>query len=335
MRDVAALAGVGLKTVSRVINAEPGVSDARRDRVLRAARQLDYQPNLTAGSLRRGGGKTATIGTILENVANPFSAALQGAVEEVANAHGSLVFAASANEDGERERALVSSFVGHRVDGLIIAPAATDHSYLAGEVRSGLHVVFVDRRPKYLNADAVVTANSEGALAATRHLIGVGHRRIAFLADDPAIDTAADRLAGYRSALAAAGIGHDPEIVRVGLGSLHDAEAAVRDLLAADDPPTALFTAQNLITEGALRALQALDQASRIALVGFDDFPMADRLMPAVTVVAQDPARMGRMAAEILFGRLQGDDGPPRTQVLATELITRGSGEIAPHSARA
>ena len=157
IRDVAALARVGLKTVSRVINGEPGVSPELRARVTRAIDQLGYRPNLTASSLRRTDGKTATVGTVLGNVANPFSAALQRAVEDAAREHGVMVYAGSADDDGGRERALAASYVAHRVDGLIIMPVNADQSYLVNERRSGLAVVFVDRPPRFLDADAVVS----------------------------------------------------------------------------------------------------------------------------------------------------------------------------------
>ena len=333
IRDVAALARVSLKTVSRVSNGEPGVSAELHERVMRAIEQLNYHPNLTASNLRRTGGKTATVGTVLENVANPFSAALQRAVEDVAREHGVMVFASSADEDGARERALAASFVAHRVDGIIIMPADGDQSYLANERRSGLTVVFVDRPPRFLDADAVVSSNRIGAAAATSHLVAHGHRRIGFIGDVQTIHTASERLAGYRDGLVAAGIAFDEALVRVDIHSVEAAVEAARGLLGAETPPTALFTAQNLITEGAVQALRALGLQRRVALVGFDDFPMADLLDPPVTVVAQDPTKIGALAAAILFRRLAGDRSPTTTTVVPTILIPRGSGEVRAPSA--
>jgi LacI family transcriptional regulator len=144
------------------------------------------------------------------------------------------------------------------------------------------------------------------------------------------IQTAADRLRGYRLGLAALGVDEDPAIVRTGLRSVDAAALAVTKLLRATNPPTALFTAQNLVTIGGLHALRELGLEHRTALVGFDDIELADLLEPAVTVVAQDPAAMGRAAADILFRRLDGDDSPPEHLVIDVELIARGSGEIAP-----
>ena len=330
IRDVAALARVGLKTVSRVINDEPGVSPELRGRVQRAIEQIGYRPNMTASSLRRMDGKTATLGTVLENVANPFSSALQRAVEDVARAHRVMVFASSADEDAERERALVIAFVSRRVDGLIIVPTAADQSYLVAERRAGLAVVFLDRPPRFLDADAVVSANRDGSATAVRHLASHGHARIALISDQPAIYTAAERQAGYRDGMRDAGLVVDEALIRVGVRSVEAAADAVEELLSATGPPTALFTAQNLITEGAVHALRRLGLQDRVALVGFDDFPMADLLQPAVTVVAQDPARMGGLAASILFRRLAGDRSPSETVIVPTTLIARGSGEIRP-----
>jgi LacI family transcriptional regulator len=334
MRDVAALAGVSLKTVSRVINGETTVAPELAARVQRAATALDYRPNLTARNLRSSDGRTLTIGLLLENVANPFSSALHRAVEDVARGRGVAVFAGSVDEDPERERELALALVARRVDGLIIVPAGDDQSYLANERSAGLSLVFADRPPRLLRADAVVSDNAAGAREAVLHLIAGGHTRIGFLGDLRQIPTAADRFSGYREALAAAGIVADDQLVRFDLHSVEAAEAAVRSLLLGPRP-SALFATQNLITIGALRALRELGLSDRIALVGFDDFMLADMLQPAVTVVAQDPAAIGAAACRVLFARMDGDASPPRSHTIPARLIARGSGEIAPEARRA
>lgn len=328
MREVAALAGVSLKTVSRVVNEEPGVSDDLVERVRRAARTLDYQPNLTASSLRRNDGKSKTIGVLLENVANPFSGALHRAVEDVARARGVLVFAGSLDEDHARERELATAFVSRRVDGLIVVPAGPDQSYLAMERKAGTPMVFVDRPPTFLDADSVLTANEDGARGAVSHLVEHGHRRIAYLGDFSTISTAVERYVGYTAVLERAGIPVDPAIVRHNLHTSEAARAAMLEVLDVDDPPTAVFASQNLITIGAIRALRDRSVHRSVALVGFDDIPLADLLEPGVTLVIQDVAAMGVLAAELLFRRLDGDDAPSSRHVLETRLVTRGSGEI-------
>lgn len=330
MRDVAALAGVSLKTVSRVVNGEPGVSPALVERVERAADQLDFRPNLGARSLRRSDRRTATIGLILENLANPYSASVHRAIEDVARERGVAVLAGSIDETAQRERELVEAFSSRRVDGLVVMPAGADQGYLMLERRAGVALVFVDRPPRGLSADVVVADNRTGARTGTAHLISHGHRRIGFLGDLPWIVTEQERLDGYADALRDAGLDLRPEYVAQGLGTPAAAEEGTRRLLTLADPPTALFSAQNLVTIGAIRALRSLRRQHEVALVGFDDFLLADLLDPAVTVIAQDPQAIGTIAAQRLFARIDGQAGPVTHDVVPTELIVRGSGEIRP-----
>ena len=328
MREVAALAGVSLKTVSRVINAEPAVSETVRSRVVGAIQRLDYRHNHEASSLRRSDRKSSTIGVLLEDVANPFSSALHREIEDVALQRGVLVLAGSSDEDQAREQQLIAAFTSRRVDGLIIVPASHDHSYLLSERRAGTSMVFVDRPPAFLDADSILTDNQAGVRQGIAHLIAHNHRRIGYLGDLMTITTAAERCQGYEQELASAGIALDPQLVRLNVHGIDKADAATVELLGLREPPTALFTSQNLLTIGASRALHRLDLHHRTALVGFDDVLLADLLDPGITVIAQDPSTMGRKAAEQLFRRIDGDQSPSVHLVVPTRLITRGSGEI-------
>ncbi len=330
MRDVAARAGVSLKTVSRVLNREAGVAPDTSGRVTAAAQDLHFQLNQGARSLRRSDGRTALIGLVLENVENPFSSALHRAVENVARERGISVLAGSLDEDPDRERELVAAFSARRVDGLIIMPTGTDHSYLLPERRAGTPMVFVDRAAGRIDADVVLSDNRIGARTGVAHLISGGHRHIGFLGDQVRISTAQERHAGYLEAMSVAGLPVSDRTTRQDAVTMEAAEAATVELLTATDPPTALFTAQNLITYGALRALRRLGCQHEVALVGFDDFLLAELLDPAVTVVAQDPHGIGELAAAALFRRRDGDESPYATEVVTTKLIARGSGEIAP-----
>jgi LacI family transcriptional regulator len=327
IRDVAALAGVGIKTVSRVINDEANVSPAMRERVQAAVVALNFQPHQGAGALRRGDHRTRTLGLLLDAVDNPFDAAINRAVEAVASRHGFVVFAASSEDDAERERSLVEVFARRRVDGLLLTMIGQDHGYLQAERDQGTSLVFLDRPPIGLAADAVLTDNYAAARTATRHLLAAGHRRLAHLGDDLVISTARERRRGFADAVSEVG----PGVVARHVDDLRceaEAEAAVRALLDLAEPPTALFTAQNLVTIGALRALHSRGAQHDVALVGFDDLPLADLLQPGVTVMAQDPGRMGTLAAERLFDRLAGSTGPAETLVVPATLVVRGSGEI-------
>lgn len=330
MRDVAALAGVSLKTVSRVVNGEPTVAADLAERVRVAAAQLSYQPNLTASNLRRADRKSFSIGLLVQDMANPFSATIFRAVENVANAAGISVLASSMDENPDRERVLVADLTARRVDGLIIVPASHDHSYLRLEQRSGTALVFADRPPELLAADAVLTDNRGETASGIRFLLERGHRRIAYIGDLDSITSARERFAGYADALTVAGLPVDPALVRRDVHPHQAARAVCAGLLTGPNPPTALFTAQNMITVGAVRALRELGMQRSVALLGFDDFELADLLQPSIAVVAQDPAAMGRLSAELLLRRIAGEDFPPGRHMVPARLIVRESALVRP-----
>lgn len=325
MVDVARVAGVSVKTVSRVINHEPGVRPETGVRVRDAVEALGYRANDIARNLRRGRA-SASIGLTIEDVRNPFYSSIAKAVEGVARGHGYVVIIANSDEDPAAERTAVGTLLERRVGGLLMVPAGRDHSYLRDEVRLGTPVVFIDRPADSIEADEVLLDNGGGARQATEHLLAQGHRRIGVVGDPPTISTIAERLAGYQASLEGAGVPIDESLIRVGVHDVRLGEAAVRELLAMEDPPTAIFATNNRACIGALHALRAT--GARTALVGFDDFELADLL--ETTVVRHDPSELGRRAAEILFARLAGDTGPPRRIVLPTRLVARGSGEVPP-----
>ncbi|MFF8258618.1 LacI family DNA-binding transcriptional regulator [Streptomyces virginiae] len=326
MKDVAAQAGVGLKTVSRVVNGEPGVTPETEKRVLEAIEALGFRRNDSARVLRKG--RTATVGLVLEDLADPFYGPLNRAVEEVARAHGALLINGSSAEDPERERELALALCARRVDGLIVIPAGNDHRYLEPEMRAGVATVFVDRPAGRIDADVVLSDNFGGARGGVAHLIAGGHRRIGFIGDHPRIHTATERLRGYRAAMAEAGLAVAGSWVSLGSTDPDRVAAAARSMLAGPEPVTAVFAGNNRVTVTVVRVLAALERP--VALVGFDDFELADLLRPGVTVVAQDPAALGRVATDRLFQRLAGAGLPPSRTELPTRLVPRGSGEIPP-----
>lgn len=330
MRDVAAMAGVSFKTVSRVVNDEAGVSDALRGRVRAAVEQLHYRHNLAASNLRRTAPRTATVGALLQDVGNSFSAALLRSLENCLRERNIAVLASSLDEEPERERRLVHDLVARRVDGLVLMPASASQEYLISERRAGLPTVFVDRAPQGVDADSVTVDNHAGGAMAARHLLAQGHRRIACLSDLARIRTAAQRQAGFTEAMATGGLGEGGELVRDNLRSAGAAQAALTELMLLPDPPTAVFAGRNDLSIGAVRALRALGLSHRVALVGFDDFPLADVLEPALTVVRQDVIRVGNEVGRLLLARLDGDTSSPVHVVLTPALVVRGSGEVPP-----
>jgi LacI family transcriptional regulator len=290
---------------------------------------LNFKPNQGAGALRRGDRKTLTLGLLVDAVDNPFSALINRAVETVAYGRDTAVLAASSDNDPDRERIMVDAFTRRRVDGLILNTVTEDQGYLQSEREQGTPLVFVDRPPNGLLADAVITNNYEAAVEATRHLISNGHRHIAHLGDEPATSSARGRRRGFSDAMAEAGLAETSREVTA-LRSGQEAYAAVHGLLQLDHPPTALFTSHYLLTLGAIRALHDLRLQETIALIGFDDIVLADLVHPGITVMAQDPTRLGTLAAERLFARLDGDVSAVQTVVVPAVLIARGSGEIPP-----
>lgn len=329
MRDVALLAGVGIKTVSRVINDEPYVSAATRQKVLGAAHQLNYQLDMAARSLRRAGQQTQSIGLLLPSVANPFHGQIHRALGDVLAAHGIAVMAASMDDDADREHAIATSFLRRRVDGLVLTPIATSQGYLA-PYSGALPTVFIDREPRGIDADAVVSDNAVGAATAAAHLISQGHTKLAYFGGRADIQTARERRRGFSEELGRAGISVASIPFLDGLQGEDSAYIATRNLLTGAAPPTAIFSAQILVTWGVMRALKDLRLNRTVALVGFGDFTLSNLTNPGTTVIAQRPEHLGRLAAERILARMNGDRQEPRTYVVPTQLLPMGSGELPP-----
>ena len=331
MKDVAARSGVALKTVSRVVNGEPGVTQATADRVLAAIAELGFRRNESARLLRTG--QTATLAFIAGQVADPDQAALYRGLEEVAREQGFLLYSGSTDDDEDREERLALALCARRVDGLVIVPTAGDHGYLAAEIQAGVATVFALRPPEPAGlGDVVVADEPGGAKQAVAHLIAHGHRRIGYLGQpggpDPQDTLAAyrsRRLAlGYAEAMAAAGLPADERWLSLTPGTVPGAGV------------TAVFCGGKAHTAQALHALAPAGQGAdaahpgRVAVIGFGDFELAGLVPPGITVVSYDPARIGRTAGELLPRRLAGDRGPPRLAELPVTLIPRGSAEFPP-----
>lgn len=331
MRDVATAAGVSLKSVSRVVNDEQGVSPPLAGRVLAAIDELAYQPDHRARQLRQKIPDTATIGCLISDVANPFFGSLLRGIEDVASARGCLVMSASTAGSTTTMRALIQSFVRRRLDGLIIVPVGPIDGSLAAEISQGHPVVFADLEPPETHTvDIARTDHHAGAVRAVRHLASFGHTRIAYLGDDLSVFSASERLRGFRNVMSELNLVVDPELVMTATSSPEEWTGLSASILTLDEPPTAVFSAQNIVTTGVVRALHLHGLENHIAQVGFDDLALANVVSPALTVVSQQPQTLGNMAAETLFRRIDGDDGPVQRHLVDPPLILRGSGEIRP-----
>lgn len=330
LRDVAEMANTSVKTASRVVNNEDGVSSELASRVQTAVQILGYRPDDRARRLRRSTATNGVIGLIQADVSNPFFASIFFGVEEVASEMGHVVLAAGSEGSADRFDEIVESFITRRVDGLIVVPVGNELSLIRREMTMGTPVVFVDQVPSEPIGDVVTSDHFGGALSAVTHLMDAGHTRIAFLGDDPAYFSASERKRGWLAAHDQHGLTADPSIVRDRVGASRPAERAVLQLMSMEEPPTALFTAQNLISIGAIRALKSLGLDQQVAMVGFDDIELADVLDPGLTCAPQDPVSLGRTATRLLFRRISGESGPAETVVIPVELVIRGSGEIRP-----
>jgi len=313
MKDVASRAGVALKTVSRVVNREPGVTPATTKRVLGAIEDLGFRRNESARLLRTG--HTATLGYIADTWADPDHPAVYRGLEGVAREHGYLLYSGSTDAIAEREEQLALAMCARRVDGLIITPTPGSHDYLVSEIEAGVATVFVLRAPQLVRADAVLPDERGGARAAIAHLVALGHRKIGFFGG-PAGHRSRTLRAACAEAMAGAGLAADPAWLALDAAGL------------ANTDVTAVFCADQERTRAALRARSrsggrgSADHGD-VAVVGFGDFEFADLLSPPVTVVRYDPELIGRTAGELLLRRLAGEEGPARLVQVPVELVVR------------
>ncbi|MGX5696511.1 LacI family DNA-binding transcriptional regulator [Agromyces soli] len=324
--DVARLAGVSAKTVSRVFNQRELVGPETAERVLSAAQRLRFRPNTLARGLRRGAG-TNTVGFIMGEFGNPFYYKVAAGIEQELAEHGYRLVVATTDDSPDGEARVADALLAQRVDALLIIPASADQSYLDGERQLGTPVVSIDRPAQNLTADAVVLENRQIVLDATRRLLALGHRRIGYVCNPADVFTQAERIAGFRQAMRDAGLDDSSRWERLTDDRSIPADTIVRELLTGDHAPTAMITGNNRSTIGALRAMRSLGD-DRTALIGFDDFDTADVL--GVSVISYDPIGLGRSAARLALERLDDPTGRPRRIVLPTWIVERGTGERSP-----
>jgi LacI family transcriptional regulator len=337
LKDVAVLAGVGTKTASRVFNGVQTVNPELAERVRSAAAKMAYRPNIAAGNLRRGPGHSKTIGLLLSELATPHYAAIMSAVENEARQRGVVLLAAGFDDSPAIQRQMTENLIDRGIDGLLIAPTAEDHVHLLHEHEHGTPLVILDREPTVTGTfDTVVAASRRGAQDAIDHLVSFGHSRIGYVGMPLERGNNMQRFAGYCDGLQSAGLTVDHTLITharadVGLEHLANAARAIaHQILSGIQPPTAIFASHALAAMGTMLALRDRGLQHRVAVVGFDDAPLASLLDPGLTVIAQDSQAMGRLAASRLFARIQGDDAQPSTHTIPTTLIPRGSGEIKP-----
>jgi LacI family transcriptional regulator len=340
--DVAREAGVSRATAARALGGYGSVSERARERVAAAATTLRYRPNAVARSMKSG--STATLGVIVSDIQLAFFSQAVRGIADAAHAEGFEVILANTDEELAAERAAVGVLLDKRVDGLIVVPAVPGESaHLLDAQERGIPVVLLDRGSPGISCDVVVVDNQRAAKNAVRHLVRLGHRRIAIVVEGrtalPAREIVTARLrpdggmtsllreAGWAAALREAGLPVTDDLIRGARYDRDDARSVTAAALAMPDRPTAIVTTDETMTLGAIDAILAagLEIPRDISLIAFDDLPWTTLMRPPLSVVAQPVHELGVTATQRLLGRLAGDEGPPQTVVMRTAFVVRGS----------
>ena len=329
IREVAESAGVSYATVSHVINNTRVVTQETRERVLAAMAALDYHPNALARSLRQG--KSNTLGLVLPDSANPFFAEISRSIEDEAFRTGYSVFLCNTELDTKRELFYVDVLSKKQVDGIIFVAAGDQPDSLDFLRRQNMPVVMIDRDLPNVEVDAVLTDHQLGGFLATRHLIELGHQRIACIAGPSSITPSAERITGYRRALEEAGLSIDENLIVRGDYHAQSGMEITNSLLQMDPRPTAIFALNDLMALGALRAAAEAGCSVPVdlAIVGYDDLELARFTNPPLTTIAQPKKEIGSQAVNLLASRIAQKSRPPSRLVLPPELIIRRSTQLA------
>ena len=327
IKDVARASGVSPMTVSRVINSSDRVSPETRQRVEQAIADLGYIPSRLARGLIRQ--KTGTFALIVPDVANPFFTLIVRGAEDVARRAGYRIILCDTRADLTIEREVIEEMLAHRVDGIAIAPVS-DRSkpHLQRLAAYGVEFVLIDRTVSGVESDVVLGDSTGGARRLVEHLISLGHRRIGFITESDEVSTARDRREGYEAALEAAGIEVDPSLIVRATADPAGGLEGMQPLLDLAEPPTAVFTVNNLVAVGAIEAVRAakLEVPDDVAIVCFDDIEHASRLFPFLTVMAQPAETLGTLGTQLLLERIEGRaPTQPRVVVLPAQFIVRRS----------
>ncbi len=338
LSDIASAAGVTPMTVSRVVNQNGYVSEETRARVLGVVKDLNYRRNGLARGLKRQ--RTDTIGLVLGDIANPFAAELARSVREVASSKGYNLFVCISEHSAKEDIAAFDALADHRVDGLIVATRANKlgNERLAEMIEMGVPVALIGRDFRHTGADLVAADNYRGGYEATEHLVRLGHKNIAFIGIKLTSGLGLKRFQGYLEALRDNRLVVNERLIVGGAGGTdeqmpgYSTEAigyeGAKQLLRLRRRPTAIFARNDFTAVGALSALKeaGLRVPDDIAIVGYDDVPLASHTSPPLTTVRQPTREQGRLAAEFLLRRIEGREQPPREErVLPCELVIRES----------
>jgi len=321
--DVAKVAGVGVMSVSRVVNGTRKVSPETERKVRAAIERIGYEPNEAARILK--GQRSHVIGLIFPDLSDPFLATCANAAQETARAAGYVTWVAATGHREEVEREVTKVMIQRNVAGMLVIPCGKQNDHFAGAAKSGISIVSIDRPLENVKAESLIVDNRHAACRAAEHLIEHGHRRIICITDDFPIFTRMERVAGYTQAMKRAKL--PGQICAVGAMS-GDLSDQLGFALGSANPPTAIFVGSDLIAFLTLHELRkrSLTMPDEIALIAFDDFDAATLLTPAITVIRQPVSDLGRQAAELLCRQIDNPASATGARItLKTELVIRES----------
>lgn len=326
IREVAERAGAALSSVSRVLNNHPDVSEDMSQRVARAIKDLGYEQNLIAASLRSG--STRSVGFVVSDISNPLSAVFVQAAERQLEQAGYGMVLANSEGNPERDEETIRILRMRRVDGLIVSLSDEERPETIAELkRVKGPIVLLDRVVDGLDASVVRADHVNGIRLATEHLLDLGHRRIALISGRAEIRPTRDRIRGYSSAFDERYLQVPVDLIRLETFDTEFAERAVRELISLPNPPTAIICGGNMLLTGLLRVVRGagLQVGRDIDIISCDDVPLAELFSPPITVISRDAAQIGRLAAEHLLRRLNAPDTPAETEVVPTTILHRES----------
>lgn len=329
IKKIAEAAGVSTATVSRVLNGSDKVREDTAKRVMDIVEEMDYRLDHVARRMKVKATDSLVIGLIITDIGNPFFSNVAKGVEDIAFKNRHVLMICNTNESPEKEKFFLNSLLSEKVSGVIIVPTIGNgnDAFLKKLVLDGFPMVTVDRRIKNLNVDTVSINNEAGGYQATQRLIQNGHNRIGIICGIRGLSNTEDRLKGYRRALRDAGISFSDELVTFGNYVENGGRDGMRQLLNLKNPPTAVFSTNNLMTLGCIKEIynRRISIPDEMALVGFDDSTWAEALIPPLTTIKQPGYELGINAAELLIKRLNNSDTSKMNIVLNTELVIRES----------
>ncbi|WP_438444105.1 LacI family DNA-binding transcriptional regulator [Gorillibacterium sp. sgz5001074] len=328
--DVAEAAGVSIATVSYVINGKRKVSDKTKAKVLDAMEKLDYRPSVLASALM--GKQTYSIGMMVPDISNPFFAEISRAVEDECRLAGYSLILCSTDHQKDRIGQYLHFLQQKSVDGIILATGILDGSSLDGILAKGTAVVQLAREIPGVPAHAILADDREGGRMAAKHLLSLGHRNAAVLAEDARITSSKERVQGFAEAWTDADLRLDPDRILPCTGGLEDARQQAVQLLSSRNRPSALFACNDLLAISAIQAARELNLSvpEDVSVVSFDNTLLASVSFPGLTAVAQPIAHMGKLAVRTLLQEMKGEGaGVQQRIVLRPELVIRSSTSTA------